>query len=87
MSAAADCVMKQQEAASALHRQSNQPVMCVRERLSATTLCWAARPVSALQLASKTMQGVTVIVSVDSAGEWKHTLDKAMFFLRLDNFY
>lgn len=66
-SVAVDCVMKRQDGVSALLRQSNQPVMCVRVRLSAITLCWAARPVNALQVASEQMQGLNAIVSVDSA--------------------
>lgn len=41
--------------------------MCVRLRLSAITLCWAARAVNALQVAFKSTQGPTATASPDSA--------------------
>lgn len=41
--------------------------MCVRVRLSAITLCWAARAVNALQMASEQTQGWTVTALPDSA--------------------
>lgn len=69
----ADCATKWRGAASAPRRQSNQPVTCVRIRLSATTLCWAARTVHALQTASMQMQGLSVTASPVSAGEPKPT--------------
>lgn len=71
VSVAADCVMRWQDAASALLRQSNQPVMCVSLRLSAIILCWAARAANVLLMASKPMQGPTVTASLGNAGKWK----------------
>lgn len=48
--------------------------MCVRLRLSTTTLYWAARAVNVPQMASKLMQDLNVNAPLDSAGEWKLTV-------------
>lgn len=47
--------------------------MCVKIRLSATTLCWAVRIVNAPQAASLQMQGLSVTAILVSAGELKPT--------------
>lgn len=52
-------------------------------RLSAFTLCWAARAVIALQMAPKTMGGLTVTASRDSAGKWKSTQYLSMLCINM----
>lgn len=71
VSAVGDCVTRSPDSVSVHRRRSDQPARSVRIRLLTFILCWAARAVSVLQMASETEPDQNVNPSLDSASEWK----------------